>query len=291
MDATLLDDWKLNLIIRNRAPRTVEDYLKVGTAYAAWCGERSGLTRRDVQSYLAHLSTASKPYSPAYVAKVYRTLQQLFRFLVDEEVIEISPFIKMRPPHVPEQPVPLLTAEEVGRLLHVCRGRTFEALRDTALLRVLLDTGIRVTELVGIQLCDIDFTSRTILVTGKGRRDRTVVFGDRPAEALRRYIRVRATHNQACNSFLWVGPKGCVTDSGVRQMLTRRGAQAGVTGVHPHRFRHQFAHDWLSAGGNETDLLRLAGWRSRQMVDRYAASAAVTRAQEAHKRHRISDKY
>jgi site-specific recombinase XerD len=281
---SLLHSFERHLRAQNRSERTVGNYLESARRVEVFLEGRGKrleeATQADLEDFLGDLL---RRRSANTAATRYKVMRVLYRWLEEEEELP-NPMARMKPPIIPEQPIPIVPADGLRRLLAACAGKGFEARRDTAIIMLLLDTGARRAELADLQLAHVDLNLDVLLVLGKGRRERALPFGHKAGEALERYLRVRARHKHAELPWIWIGLRGRLTAYGLVMMLRRRGRQAGLPGLHPHQFRHTFAHQWLAEGGGETDLMRLAGWKSRVMLQRYGASAADARAREAHRR-------
>lgn len=215
------------------------------------------------------LSKIIETHSASTAANRYRSLRQLFRYLAElcredpEEpgIIPHSPMASMRPPKVGKRVIPVMDIAEVHLMVKMCSngGSRLEDFRDNAILRIFFETGVRLEEQATMTLDALDLKTRRIKVLGKGDKERWVKIGPRTALAVSRYLRVRegfvadrrerlAHSTLVCDNgriigeALWVGFKGLMTPSGIGQVVRRRARQAGIDGVHPHRFRHTWAH-------------------------------------------------
>jgi site-specific recombinase XerD len=306
IDPTALSEIKQLLISyqrdgarRNLRPLSLHKRNREIVALFAWLESHGALTSladvtsQDIDAYLTHQLERLKAST---VQTHYLILHAFFNWLEREEEIAKSPMRRMQAPKAPMAHIPILDDYLVSALLATCKGNTFRAKRDLAILRLLLDTGLRASELLAMQPGHIDWQKRTIVIPrGKGGDPRVVAFGQKVAYDLDRYARVRAKQPKAndpkCAHAFWLTQRGRMCYMSLWRVTSERGKQIGIPGLRPHRLRHQFAHEWLAAGGQEGSLMALGGWRNRAMLDRYGRSGRQQRALQEHAQFGPGDRY
>ncbi|GAA1566473.1 hypothetical protein GCM10009827_105200 [Dactylosporangium maewongense] len=297
--SSYLRDWDRTLRAANHPDTTRYNYLLAAIQLARYLGEQDDtagaaddptvVDRAAVEEFQAWMVQTR---SAATALNKYKGLQQFFKWLAEDEEIARSPMERVRQPKTPTKLIPIIRDDDTKRVLDACKGTQFVNLRDEAIVRMLYNTGARLSEVANLRVYDVNMDADTIHYRGKGSKDRRVRFGPRTGRALSRYLRARARHIGFSLPALWLAERGghSLSANGVKLMLRRRGVQGGVSGVHAHRWRHNYAHEWKLAGGDTGDLMLLLGWTSEDMPRHYGASAAAERAQQIQSRIGIGER-
>lgn len=290
----LATSWRRALRVAELADMTIKTYTQSLKIFTEWVRERpeldslDDLNRHVIEDWL--LDMKAKGLKSNTRATRHRNVRTFFRWLVREDELTVSPLDNVPQPKIFQQPVDVVPLDDIRKLLATCKGTDLTQRRDEAIIRSLADAGMRVSECTGLALDDVDMDLQVFTVRGKGNRLRGAPFSARTATAVDRYLRIRRRQKHASSPALWISRQGTLGAERVRKMLDERCELAGLEHLHPHQFRHTLAHHLRLGGMNDTDMMRIFGWRTSAMLARYGESAADERALAAFDRFNIGDK-
>jgi len=241
------------------------------------------LLREYVLYLLKKTRYENHPYTPAKTellsaATVHghvRTLRAFFNWLVVEGLAENNPAKDLKPPKVTRKVVSTLSDEEIRAILNTFSTSPSDA-RNQALFMILLDTGLRIGELINLKMDDVHMNEGYLKVLGKGKKERIVPIGNNAQRALQRYLfrfRPKPTNPVTDNVFLSVSSK-TLTENSMKLMFTRLAKRSGVCRLHAHLCRHTFATRFLINGGDVFTLQQILGHSTLEMVSRYVNLAS-----------------
>jgi integrase/recombinase XerC len=265
---------------RRLSAHTDSNYARDLRALAAWCDRHQladwgALDSQHIRAFAAQ--SHAHGLSPRSIQRRLSAVRSFFEFLLREAPVAaargergergrraprvtLNPALEVRAPKSPRRLPQTLDADQMARLLEIPAGGGLTA-RDRALMELLYSSGLRLAELVGLNLSDIDLKDRTVQVLGKGRKARIVPVGRLALAALRAWLKERATLAAVGESALFVGRGG--RRLGPRAIQARVDYWARRQGlgvhVHPHLFRHSFASHLLESGGELRGVQELLG--------------------------------
>lgn len=276
----LVASYLLALRAANRRPRTIQSaqYRLVRLGHLVHGRPPARISPENVRLALVRVKSErrdgrARPISERYVHQHHAVWRGFFNWCIREGALRHSPMRNVPAPLVDEAELATFTRGEVRALLRTQDQRTFEGARNRLAIAVLYDTGLRVGELVRLELADL--AGDGILVRhAKRRHSRRVPLSPRLARLVSAYVRrwrAPALFPEL-EPRLFTDRRGRpLQENGIRQWMRRAGRAAGISGVRcsPHTFRHTFATEYLLNGGTERGLMIIMGIRSRAVIDRY----------------------
>jgi site-specific recombinase XerD len=255
------------------SPKTITWYRWLLGKFVAAVGDiRLGeLTITQAREFIASLQNRTTRYEDhpkahvkpgglsAYTISAYvRTLKVFSRWLLEEGYTRSDLFARLRIPRTPDTIIDVLSDDEIHRLIDYINPSTLIGARLYAIVLLLLDTGIRASELCALTLAHTDLTDNAIKVMGKGKKERLVYFSPSTKKAIHRYLTIYRPEGN-CDRLFLSDDGTPLTYNGLRLIFVRLGKRSEIERLHPHLLRHTFAVRFLMNGGDLMSLKRLLG--------------------------------
>lgn len=248
---------------RRLSPHTRDNYLRELAALAAWCDTQridawGKLDAQHLRLFAARSHAGG--LAPRSVQRRLSAVRSFMRFLMREKVVRDNPGLDVRAPKSKRRLPRTLDADQMGKLLEF-PGDDPLSVRDRAFMELLYSSGLRLAELCGLALVDLDLGDRTVRVTGKGGKTRILPVGSRAIDALRNWLAVRPIFAPGAGASLFVGREGRpVAPRTIQARVARRAREQGLPmHVHPHLFRHSFASHLLESSQDLRGVQELLG--------------------------------
>ncbi len=288
----LIEEYKLNLEAGNRSPKTISWYLDILNNFFFKYLSSEGLIRpidklgrEEARTYIKHLQNSNRWPNRVHQDKDFgklsaytiqgkiRALKAFWGWLFKEGHIDSNPLAGLSLPKVPKNMIAILEKEQILQLLKAIDKYTPSGARNYAILLLLIDTGLRISELTCIKITDINQTQSYIKVIGKGQKERMVPFSTFSRKELMKYIdRYRLSLCGINSSYLFPAKAGDnISVNCVQQAIRRLAQKAGLENIkcHPHIFRHTFATMFSVKGGSPEILQMIMGHESFQTTQKY----------------------
>ncbi len=227
----------------------------------------------------------NEPLSSSTIHGHVRTLRAFSNWILRENLTDSNIAAGIKPPRIVKKVICTLSNEEIATILRTFNSSSHSQIRNKVIFMLLLDTGLRIGELINLKLDDINIDEGLMKVLGKGKKERMVPIGNKAQKALQSYLfrcRAKPAHLGIDNAFLSVFGTP-LTENSVKLMFTRLALESGIRRLHAHLCRHTFATMFLLNGGDVFTLQQILGHSTLEMVRNYVTLASNHVAMQHHK--------
>lgn len=267
-DIMKINYFEASMKISKYSDGTIKQYIRTAKLLRNFVGKNfADIKAADVKYFLAW-NQKEHNWSTTTLQNNIHNLQAFYRFLYKEDLISENPMLKIDRIQSEKVVKTGFTSSELEKIRLACKDNA----RDAALIEFMYASGVRVNELSQLKWSDIDIRNKSLVVEGKGKKQREVLFSERAGFYMLRYFDERResehrTRDEMYNRPLFAGIKKkpgsndyeALTNDGIRRILKRIGEKAGITDIHPHKFRRSFATDAINRGMPLEQLKELMG--------------------------------